>query len=77
MLKEKTNCALIEACPFFNTLFMNSTAETLKTLFCRGNYENCHRWQLRQSGEDVPKDLWPNGHRPSRPEPGQAAGRGK
>jgi hypothetical protein len=63
MEKSNISCELIEKCPFFNTLRMESTAETLKILFCKERWENCERWKLRTSGQEVPGDLWPNGIR--------------
>lgn len=56
-------CERLAACPFFNSLSLPSVAETLKTLYCKGNYSACARYELGQAGQVVPLDLWPNGTR--------------
>jgi hypothetical protein len=54
-------CEVIEKCPFFNSLQYDSTANTLKLLFCKADWQKCQRWKLRTSGADVPVNMWPNG----------------
>lgn len=54
-------CQVIEKCPFFNGLQYSSTANTLKILFCKSDWQKCERWKLRSSGAEVPTNMWPNG----------------
>jgi hypothetical protein len=61
--KRKAVCDRLATCPFFNRLTLPSVAETLKTLYCRGNYSSCARYQVAQTGQAVPLELWPNGTR--------------
>lgn len=61
--KRKDVCERLETCPFFNSLSLPSVAETLKVLYCKGDYTSCARYQLAQTGAAVPLALWPNGTR--------------
>jgi hypothetical protein len=54
-------CERLATCPFFNGLSLPSVAETLKVLYCKGDYLSCARYRLAQAGAAVPLDLWPNG----------------
>lgn len=57
-------CKLIRTCIFFNDKMANmpSTAEIFKTLFCKGEYDNCARLIVVNAvgREKVPADLFPN-----------------
>jgi hypothetical protein len=61
--KRREVCDRLATCVFFANLALPAVAETLKSLYCRGNYSACARYQLAQSGQTVPLDLWPNGTR--------------
>ncbi len=61
MQDKERHCEFIEKCPFFNTLHSDSAVEILKTYYCKTRYHNCERYKLRNAGEEVPGDLWPNG----------------
>ncbi|HDP69953.1 MAG TPA: hypothetical protein ENN38_03970 [Actinobacteria bacterium] len=56
-----SECPNLEKCPFFKNLSLASTAEVLKNNYCRDNFENCARKKIKDSGEPVPENLWPNG----------------
>lgn len=54
-------CPRLEGCPFFNNLKLSGSATVLKNLYCRSSYQRCRRFQLAESGGEVPLELWPNG----------------
>jgi hypothetical protein len=57
-------CELIKGCIFFNDKMaeMPSTAEIFKTIYCKGEFNNCARMIVVKSlgREKVPLDLFPN-----------------
>ncbi len=55
------DCPNLEKCPFFKNIKLAPTAEMLKTTYCRSDFESCKRKQLKDKGEPVPENLWPNG----------------
>ena len=64
MLTLAMECPVLSACPFFADQMqrMPATAELMKLRFCRGQYEQCARWRIRETAgkESVPEDLYPN-----------------
>jgi hypothetical protein len=59
--KRRAICDRLATCAFFNALSLPSVADTLKNLYCRDNYSACARYQVAQTGQAVPLELWPNG----------------
>jgi hypothetical protein len=59
--KRRATCERLAECAFFNNLALPSVADTLKAYYCRGNYSSCARYQLAETGQPVPLDLWPTG----------------
>lgn len=57
-------CELIKTCIFFNDKMSNmpSTAEIFKTMYCKGEFDNCARLIIVKAlgREKVPADLFPN-----------------
>lgn len=57
-------CEFLSGCPFFNNRMrrMPSTAELIKSRYCRGNFETCARYRVRQAigPEAVTDDLFPD-----------------
>lgn len=58
------DCELTKTCIFFNDKMANmpSTAEIFKTMYCRGEYDNCARLIVVKAlgREKVPTDLFPS-----------------
>ena len=58
------DCELLKTCIFFNDKMQNmpSTAEVIKTRYCRGDYADCARFTIVKTmgREKVPQDLFPN-----------------
>jgi hypothetical protein len=55
-------CAKLKGCPFFNDRMqgMDGMASLYKKRFCTGDFSQCARWQVSQTGATVPSDLFPN-----------------
>lgn len=58
------DCSKLEGCPFFNNKLSNmpSTAEGIKKMYCRNDYENCARYRIstKLGKEHVPEGLFPH-----------------
>lgn len=61
MAARRPDCPLLAPCPFFKTLALPASGETLKVLYCKGAYEACQRYLLKQAGREVPPEMWPDG----------------
>ncbi len=57
-------CPKLSDCPFFNFQLkdMPTTADTLKSIFCKKDYKKCARYIVSSAigKENVPDDLFPN-----------------
>jgi hypothetical protein len=58
------DCELIKTCIFFNDKMADipATAEIFKTIYCRGEFNNCARLIIVKAlgREKVPLDMYPN-----------------
>lgn len=55
-------CSHIATCPMFPLFKMESSLNVWKVNFCEANFTRCARYQKSSCGDDVPKNLLPNGH---------------
>ncbi len=65
MVEKREKCTFLESCPFFKTLAMPTSAEALKSLYCKGDYKGCTRYLLKSSGKSIPEGMWPDGTVPN------------
>lgn len=54
-------CPYLEGCRMYKYLRLQSLKEMYITHFCQGNFEECQRKKLRDSGQMVPDKLLPTG----------------
>lgn len=57
-------CPYIEDCPMYFHIrdeSFNQLMRMTKTYCCSENYSFCARYKLRESGEKVPRELYPDG----------------
>ena len=55
-----SKCEFIETCPIFEKSKSGSIKDVF-SIFCEGDYQSCARYQLKNSGGEVPITLLPNG----------------
>lgn len=65
MTKLGKKCPYLGPCPFFKSLKLPASADILKISYCKNHFETCARYQLKFTGKEVPKKLWPNGMEPN------------
>ena len=57
----ETECPYIKPCPMFKLFTLETTKQYYINLFCRGPYQQCARFKLRQKEIKVPDSLMPDG----------------
>ena len=55
------DCPNLEKCAMFKFFQSDFAKQTYLTLFCQGNYSDCARKKLRDTGQPVPEKLLPDG----------------
>ncbi len=56
-----TDCPYLKPCPMFKLFIHEATKHHFVALYCRGPYQQCARFKLRQAGSTVPEKLLPDG----------------
>ena len=54
-------CPHIPTCPMFPLFRMESLLKVWKVNYCEADFNKCVRYQKNTCGEDIPKNLLPNG----------------
>ena len=54
-------CSLIDVCPIFKALGEPDIGKAYELLYCKGDFKNCARRQMRMRGITVPIALMPDG----------------
>ena len=68
-MADEQHCPNIEGCSLYPLLTLESSLRIWQTMFCRGRFERCARFELARSGQEVPLNLMPNGQRLQKPKP--------
>ena len=56
-------CPHVNSCPMFALFTVKDSLRVWQIHYCNGRYEECARLKLARAGENVPRDLLPNGKR--------------
>jgi len=60
--KAKAICPYYENCPIFAKRIVSPVCEAMTKMFCTSEiFTKCERYTLKQSGQEVPINLLPNG----------------
>jgi hypothetical protein len=55
-------CPNVELCPLYAKFRLESTKNSIINLYCETNFERCERKRLKDSRQNVPEKLMPNGN---------------
>ncbi len=54
-------CPVITSCPMFEVFTLSGTLTVWQDNYCRSDYGRCARYVRLRRGEDVPRNMMPNG----------------
>ncbi len=57
----RTPCPCAALCGLDRTIAMEAALHVWESFYCDGNFGRCERFLLRQTGQEVPARLLPNG----------------
>lgn len=62
MSNNEAHCPNIEGCALYPLLTLESSLRIWQTMFCRGRFERCARFEKSKAGQTVPAHLLPDGN---------------
>jgi len=57
----ETECVYLTICPMFKYFTLEATKQVYVKIYCRGTYQKCERFKLKERGVNVPDRLLPDG----------------